>query len=106
VVTLEGKVVEESTLRRVSTFFFVYVLTIAFTCLVISLDGFSFTTTVTAALASVSNVGPGLDMVGPMGNFSAFSGLSKAALALCMIIGRLEIFPILLLFSPSTWKRS
>ena len=106
VVTLEGKVVEESTLRRVSTFFFVYVLTVALTCLVISLDGFSFTTTVTAALASVSNVGPGLDMVGPMGNFSAFSGLSKAALALCMIIGRLEIFPILLLFSPSTWKRS
>ena len=106
VVTLEGKVVEESTLRRVSTFFFLYVLTVALTCLVVSLDGFSFTTTFTASLASVSNVGPGFDMVGPMGNFSAFSSLSKSTLALCMIIGRLEIFPILLLLSPSTWKRS
>ncbi|MBP1758384.1 MAG: potassium transporter KefA [Firmicutes bacterium] len=106
VVTLEGKAVEDSTLRRVSTFFFIYVMAIFLTCLIVSLDGFSFTTTFTATLASVSNVGPGLDLVGPLSNYSAFSDLSKATLALCMIIGRLEIFPILLLLSPSSWKRS
>lgn len=106
VVTLEGKSVEESTLRRVSTFFFVYILILFMTSLIVSLDGFSFTTTFTASLAAISNVGPGLDMIGPMGNFNAFSDFSTIVLALSMIIGRLEIFPILLLLAPSTWKRS
>ena len=53
----------------------------------------------------MSNVGPGLELVGPMGYFSIFSPISKVVLSLCMIIGRLEIFPILVLFSPNAWKK-
>lgn len=106
VVKLDGNVVDESTLERVSTFFACFSFILALTCLIVSLDNFSFTTTVTAVIASIGNVGPGLDMVGPMGNYSAFSDLSKLSLSLCMLIGRLEIFPILILLTPSTWKRS
>ena len=69
-------------------------------------DGFSLTTSFTAALACLSNIGPGLDAVGPMGNFAAFSSLSKWCLSLTMLIGRLEIFPLLILFFPSTWKKT
>ena len=75
-------------------------------CLVVSLDGYSLTTSFTAALGCLSNVGPGLDLVGPMGNFGLLSGFNKVFLSLLMLIGRLEIFPILLLFLPSTWRRS
>jgi len=106
VVKLDGNALDESTLERVSTFFACYAFIFAITCLVISLDNFSFTTTVTAVFACVSNVGPGLDMVGPLGNYAAFSGLSKMALSLCMLVGRLEIFPILIILAPSTWKRA
>lgn len=106
VVKLDGNVVDELTLERVSTFFACYAFILALTCLIASLDNFSFTTTVTAVIASIGNVGPGLDLVGPMGNYSGFSHLSKIALSLCMLVGRLEIFPILILLTPSTWKRS
>ena len=75
-------------------------------CLVVSLDGYSLTTSFTAALGCLSTVGPGLDLVGPMGNFGLLSGFNKVFLSLLMLIGRLEIFPILLLFLPSTWRRS
>ena len=74
--------------------------------LVVSIDNFSFSTCFTAALTCMSNVGPGLDVVGPAGNFSAFSDLSKIVLSACMVIGRLEIFPILVLFSRGAWKRT
>ena len=74
-------------------------------CLVVCLDGFSLTTSFTATLACLSNTGPGLESVGPMGNFSAFSALSKWVLSAAMLIGRLEIFPILILLLPSTWRK-
>ena len=106
VVKLDGAVVEESTLRTIHAFFFAYMCTLFGACLIVGLDDFSFGTTFTAVLTCLSNVGPGLEMVGPMGNFSAFSDLSKVVLSLCMIIGRLEIFPILVLFSSDAWKRS
>lgn len=106
VVKLDGRVVEEDTLRSVLLFFSTYMLIIMIASLILSLDNFSFTTTLTAVVACVSNIGPGLEQVGPMGNFSAFSGLSKLVLSLCMIIGRLEVLPILVLFSRNAWKRS
>ncbi|MBO5917505.1 MAG: hypothetical protein J6Q14_01910, partial [Oscillospiraceae bacterium] len=102
----EKPVVEENTLRSVSIFTVCYFATILLTTLLISLDNFSFATSFTAALTCISNVGPGLDMVGPSGNFSAFSPLSKLVLSACMVIGRLEIFPILVLFSRSAWRRA
>ena len=71
-----------------------------------ALDNFSFGTTLTAVVACIGNIGPGLEMVGPMGNYSAFSLLSKLVLTLCMIVGRLELLPILVLFSKRAWSRS
>ena len=106
IVKLDGRVVEERVLHTVHVFLASYLLILAIATLVISLDNFSFTTSVTAVIACLSNTGPGLDLVGPMGNFPPFSPLSKVVLSLCMIIGRLEIFPILILFSKSAWKRS
>jgi len=106
VVTLDGKVVEESTVHSVLTFVGCYLLVILSAALIISLDNFSFSVSFSSALTCVSNVGPGLEAVGPAGNFAAFSPLSKLVMSLCMIIGRLEIFPILVLFSRSTWRRA
>ncbi len=105
VVTLDDKVVEEDTIHSVLGFIGCYVLVILTAALVISLDGFSYTVSFTAALTCISNVGPGLEIIGPAGNFSMFSSLSKLVMSLCMIIGRLEIFPILILFTPSAWRR-
>jgi len=105
-VKLDGRVVEESTLKSILVFFSAYMM-ITFGCaIVVSLDNFSFGTTLTAVIACIGNIGPGLELVGPMGNYSAFSHLSKLALSLSMIVGRLEIFPILVLFSRTAWRRS
>ena len=73
--------------------------------LLVSIDGYDFTTTVTAVITALNNVGPGLSMVGPAGNFAFFSDLSKYVLMFDMLAGRLEIFPMLLLFVPYTWKK-
>ena len=105
VVKLDGKLVNEATLHTLLVFLGAYVMTVFAAALVISLDGQSFAVSFSAALTCVSNVGPGLEAIGPSGNFAAFSGLSKGVMSLCMIIGRLEIFPILVLFTPSTWRR-
>lgn len=69
------------------------------------LDECDFTTNLTAVIACMGNIGPGLGKVGPMGNFSEFSALSKIVLTLDMLIGRLEIFPIIMVFTPETWKK-
>lgn len=104
-VRLDGRTVDEGVLSGVLSFFFAYMFIMVLSTLIISLDGFSFETNLTAVIATLSNIGPGLDMVGATGNFSAFSSLSKIVLSLCMLIGRLEIFPILMLLSPSAWRK-
>lgn len=106
VVKLDGQVTDEKTMQKVFLFLAAYMMILAAGILVVSIDDFSFTTTSTAVITCLSNVGPGLDLVGPMGNFSIFSGFSKIILSLCMILGRIEIFPILVLFSQNAWKRS
>ena len=105
-VRLEGSVVEDKTVLCAQVFFFLYIVIILFSALVVSLDGFDFTTNFTAALTCVSNVGPGLNVVGPAGNFAAFSDLSKLVLTMDMLLGRLEIFPVLILFVPRLWKKA
>ena len=105
VVKLDGKPVDEDTLNTVFVFFLCFMGVLGLACLVVCLDGFSLTTSFTATLACLSNTGPGLEAVGPMGNFSAFSALSKWVLSAAMLIGRLEIFPILILLLPSTWRK-
>ena len=106
VVKLDGKVVEEDTLRSISVFVGSYLFIILAATLIISLDDFPFSVSFSSALTCISNVGPGLELVGPTGNFSAFSHLSKIVMSLCMIIGRLEIFPILVLFSRQAWRHT
>ena len=97
---------DESTLNTVFSFFILFFLLLGGGCLVVSLDGVSLTTAFTASLGCLSNVGPGLDAVGPVSSFGGLSCLSKLVLSLYMLIGRLELFPILLLFHPATWERS
>lgn len=105
-VTLDGKVVEESIVRGVLTFCSGYLFIILISALLLSLDNFSFSVTFSAALASLSNVGPALDFIGPSGNFAVFSAFSKLVMSACMIIGRLELFPILVLLSRAAWRRA
>lgn len=106
VVKLDGAPLSDSTVRTIYTYFATYIFITFVSALMVGLDNFSFGTTLTAVITCISNVGPGLEAVGPMGNFAAFSPLSKIILSFDMIIGRLEIFPILVLFSRSAWKRS
>ena len=102
-VKLEGKTIDDEVLHNTLIFFVMYMLIVAVsTLLVASFDECDFTTNLTAVIA---NVGPGLGKVGPMGNFSEFSALSKIVLTLDMLIGRLEIFPIIMVFTPETWKK-
>ncbi len=104
-VMVNGKAVDDETLRGSLIFFFLYILMLIVGTLLVSFDGFDTTTNFTAVLSCLSNVGPGLGLVGPMGNFAMYSVFSKIVLTAAMLIGRLEIFPILILFSPSLWKR-
>ena len=83
----------------------IYVLLSFASILIVSLDNFSFETNVSAVMATLNNIGPGLDVVGPTGNFSAFSDVSKVVMIFDMLAGRLELIPILVLFSPQTWKK-
>ena len=103
-VRLEGKPVSEKTLRGAHIYFTVYMAVFVASFLLLSLEQRGLVTTFTALTACINNIGPGLEMVGPMGNFSAFSPLSKLLLSFDMLVGRLEIFPMLLLFAPSNWR--
>jgi len=104
-VKIGGKAVDEETLSGIMAFFFLYMFIFVSAVLFIALDGKDIITSVTAVIATISNIGPGLEMVGPTGNFAAFSVLGKGILSFCMIIGRLEIYPVLILLSPAFWKR-
>ena len=104
VLKINKKKIENDTVRSINVFFATYIIIFTLSVLLISLDNFDFTTSFTAVAATLNNVGPGLEVVGPMGNYSSFSDLSKFVMMFDMLAGRLEIFPLLLLFSPSTWK--
>ena len=100
-----GQVMNETVLDNTNAYLAAYVLIIIFSYILISIDGFSVGTNLTAVLACFNNIGPGLEAVGPTCNFSGFSDLSKLVLSMDMLAGRLEIFPILLLFSRNTWRK-
>ena len=101
----EGRVVGQEVLRSVNAFMVAYVLIFAVSTLFVCLDGFDLVTSFTAVASTLNNIGPGLEMVGPIGNFSCFSDLSKIVLIFDMLAGRLEIFPLLVLFFRDTWKK-
>ena len=100
-----GAVVDEKILDNTNAYLAAYVIIIFAVFLVISLDGFSIGTNFSAVLCTFNNIGPGFEAVGPTCNFSAFSPVSKLVLSWAMLAGRLEIFPILILFSSKTWKK-
>ena len=104
-IWFEGKAVSDQTVHSVLVFFQVYLFITFLSVLVLTLDGRDLVTNFTASLACISNIGPGLGAVGPNGNYAFFSDLSKLVLSLEMLLGRLEIFPVLFLFAPSVWKR-
>ncbi len=105
ILKFDGNRIEHEIIRSINVFFVSYIFIFAVSVLLVSLDNFDFTTSFTAVAATLNNVGPGLEVVGPAGNFSSFSNLSKFVMMFDMLAGRLEIFPLLLLFSPSTWKK-
>ena len=101
----EGKALTDKHIRSVHLFITVYLIVFTVSFLLLSLEQFDIVTTFTALTACINNIGPGLEVVGPMGNFSGFSWWAKLLLSFDMLVGRLEIFPMLLLFAPSIWKR-
>lgn len=104
-VSIDGKLVEHEVVRSVNVFLVTYVLIFAFSTLLIGFDNHDMITNFTSVAATLNNIGPGLELVGPLGNFSIFSSGAKLVLIFDMIAGRLEIFPLLLLFMPETWKK-
>lgn len=104
-VRIGEKNIEEKYLSEIKSFFFMYMFVYVVAVLIVSLDGFDMATTLSSVAATLSNIGPGFAIVGPMGNFSQMSALSKLVLSLTMLIGRLEIYPLLLLTVPSFWRK-
>ena len=104
-IWFEDRTVSNQTVESVHVFFFVYLIIVGIGALIISLDGRDFTTNLTASIACISNIGPGLSAVGPTGNYAFFSAASKIVLCFEMLLGRLEIFPILFLVMPSVWRK-
>ena len=103
-VQMDGRRVGRETTDAVYGYFALYMLLLLGCTLILSLDGYDFATNFTASLSCMSNIGPGLGLVGPTGNFAIFSALSKIAMTLTMLCGRLEIYAVVILFIPSTWK--
>jgi trk system potassium uptake protein TrkH len=103
VVRVNGQPIDEKVLQNTNAYLAAYAILIIASFILISVDGFSITTNLSAVLACFNNIGPGFEMVGPTSNYAAFGTFSKLVLALDMLAGRLEIFPILILFSRTTW---
>ncbi len=104
-LTMNGRPIAHETVRAVNVYMAAYIIIFVASMLLVSLDNFDFTTNFTAVAATLNNIGPGLAHVGPTQNFSLYSPLSKLVMTLDMLIGRLEIFPMLILFSPHAWKK-
>lgn len=103
-VKIDGRLVEHDVVRSVNAFLVIYAVIFVISLMIISLDNMDMTTNFTAIAATLNNVGPGLGIVGPTGNYAAFSDLSKLVMSFDMLAGRLELLPMLILFVPSTWK--
>ena len=103
-VRYEKKPVDNSVLKSIHVYLSLYLFIYLISILLVSVDNFDFETTISAVTTCLNNVGPGFSAVGPAGSFYGFSNFSKIILSLNMLIGRLEIFPILMLFTPSLWR--
>ncbi len=106
IIKIDGKPLAHNVLRSANTFFIVYMLIFVLSTLLVSVDEFDLVTNFTAVASALGNIGPGLSLVGPTGNFDLYSGFSKYVLMFDMLAGRLELFPLLVCLSPSTWKKN
>ncbi|MBR2459686.1 MAG: TrkH family potassium uptake protein [Clostridia bacterium] len=104
-VSIDGKSVDKEVIKAVNTYMAWYILIFVASLLLISVENHDPITNFTAIAATINNIGPGLELVGPTGNFAFFTVPSKLVLIFDMLAGRLELFPLLLLFTPSTWKK-
>ena len=104
-VRMDGKLVNHETIRTTNVFLAAYIFIFAASFMLVSLDGFDMVTNFTSIAATLNNIGPGLNQVGPMMNFGAYSNFAKLVLIFDMLAGRLEIFPMLVLFLPDAWRR-
>ncbi|MBS6262759.1 MAG: TrkH family potassium uptake protein [Clostridium sp.] len=104
-ISMDGKVVEHEVVRSINVFMTAYVLVFAFSILLVGFDNHDLITNFTAVAATLNNIGPGLELVGPSQNFGLFSDPAKCVLIFDMLAGRLELFPLLLLFVRDTWKK-
>ena len=103
-IKMDDKTIEHDVVRSINVYLITFMILFTISVFAISFDNFDFTTNFTAVTATINNIGPGLEMVGPTGNFSMFSIFSKYVLMFDMLAGRLELFPLLILFHPSIWK--
>ncbi len=104
-VQMDGKAVSDAQRHSVSVYISAYFLVFFISFIIVSIDGFSMESNFTAVASAINNIGPGLDMVGPMGSFASYGIISKLVLTFDMLAGRLEILPMFILMSPSLWKR-
>lgn len=104
-IRMDGHVIPHETMRSTNVFISVYFVILFASVLLISIDEFDFTTNVTSVIATLNNIGPGLELVGPTQNFSIFSSFSKCILMFDMLAGRLELFPMLIIMVPACWKK-
>lgn len=104
-IKMDGKSIEHEVVRSTNVFMITYVLIFAFSVLLLAFDNLDLVTNFTAVAATLNNIGPGLELVGPSANFSIFSNGDKLVLIFDMLAGRLELFPLLLLFTRDTWRK-
>ncbi|HOQ14649.1 MAG TPA: potassium transporter TrkG, partial [Bacillota bacterium] len=106
VITIDGKAIDESVVSKVNVYLNIYVVLSAISLLILSLDAISFEESFSSVIACINNVGPGFGRMGAVGNYSTLSNVSKLTLSVDMLLGRLEIYPIIMLFMPSMWRRT
>lgn len=105
VLKYEGKALDHNVLRSLNAYIILYFMIFGISLLIVSLDNFDFMTSFSAVAANLNNIGPGMSVVGPVSNYSSMSYLSKTVLIFDMLAGRLELFPMLVIMSPGTWKQ-
>ena len=103
-ITFDDRPLEHEVMRSTNVYFVTFVILFSFSVLLVSIEGWDMTTSFTAVAATINNIGPGLELVGPSRNFAFFSPVSKYVLIFDMLAGRLELFPLLILFHPAIWK--
>ena len=105
-VKMNGAVLEDEIIRSTTVYFFVFFAVFAVSMFIVSFEQKSLVTNFSAVMATINNIGPGLDMAGPSESFFAFTPLSKVVFIFDMLAGRLELYPLLLLFNPMTWRET